>query len=64
MFNLRLTRMPYVAAVVAAAALAGGCASGPDVRGDYDPAKRDGQVLDAIRVIVREEIAAAREVSA
>ena len=36
MFNLRLTRMPFVAAFVAAAALVGGCASGPDVRGDYD----------------------------
>jgi len=38
MFNLRLTRMPLVAALVAAAAFAGGCASGPDVRGDYDRA--------------------------
>ena len=38
MFNLRSTRMPLVAALVAVAALAGGCASGPDVRGDYDRA--------------------------
>ena len=38
MLNLRSTRMPFVAALVAAAALAGGCASGPDVRGDYDRA--------------------------
>ena len=38
MFNLRLTRMPFVAALVAVTALAGGCASGPDVRGDYDRA--------------------------
>ena len=36
MFDLRLTRMPFVAALVTAALLAGGCASGPDVRGDYD----------------------------
>ena len=42
----------------------GNAVQGLDVRGDYDPAKRDGQVLDAIRVIVREEIAAAGEVSA
>ena len=43
MFNLRLTRMPFVAALVAAAALAGGCASGPDVRGDYDRAADFGK---------------------
>ena len=35
----------------------GNTVQGLDVRGDYDPAKPDGQVLDAIRVIVREEIA-------
>lgn len=36
MINLRMARMSFIAALVAAAALAGGCASGPDVRGDYD----------------------------
>ena len=30
MFNLRLTRMPFVAALVAAAAIAGGSLAGPD----------------------------------
>ena len=37
-FNLHLNRLSFVAALMAAAALASGCASGPDVRGDYDRA--------------------------
>ena len=36
MLNLRITRPSLLAAVVATAALVSGCASGPDVRGDYD----------------------------
>jgi hypothetical protein len=36
MLNPRLTRIPFIAALLAAAVLAAGCASGPDVRGDYD----------------------------
>ena len=42
MFNLRLIRTPFVAAVVAVAALAGGCASGPDVGGGHDRAVDSG----------------------
>lgn len=37
MTNLHFNRVPFVAALIAAAALTG-CASGPDVRGDYDRA--------------------------
>ena len=36
MLKLHLSRAHFVAALVAAATLASGCASGPDVRGDYD----------------------------
>jgi len=36
MLNLRITRPSLLAAVVATAAFVSGCASGPDVRGDYD----------------------------
>jgi hypothetical protein len=43
MSTVNLTRMPLVAALVAAAALATGCASGPDVRGDYDRAADFGK---------------------
>jgi hypothetical protein len=39
---IRSTRVPFIATLVAAAALAG-CASGPDVRGDYDRAADFGK---------------------
>ena len=43
MSTLNLTRVPFMATLVAAAALATGCASGPDVRGDYDRAADFGK---------------------
>ncbi len=43
MSTLNLTRVPFMATLVAAAALAAGCASGPDVRGDYDRAADFGK---------------------
>ena len=43
MTKLKITCMPLLAAVLAVAALAGGCASGPDVRGDYDRAADFGK---------------------
>lgn len=38
MTTINLARMPFLSALLAATALAAGCASGPDVRGDYDRA--------------------------
>jgi len=43
MTTLKITCMPLLATVLAVAALAGGCASGPDVRGDYDRAADFGK---------------------
>jgi hypothetical protein len=43
MTKLKITCMPLLATVLAVAALAGGCASGPDVRGDYDRAADFGK---------------------
>jgi Domain of unknown function (DUF4136) len=38
-----ITRAPFAAALAIAAAMAAGCASGPDVRGDYDRAADFGK---------------------
>ena len=43
MTTLKITCMQLLATVLAVAALAGGCASGPDVRGDYDRAADFGK---------------------
>jgi len=43
MTTLNIARVPFLAALVAASALAAGCASGPDVRGDYDRAADFGK---------------------